>query len=45
MLATSSKVYIIMVYAKYSVNTVKPVNIGHPTERPCIVFIEKWSLF
>ena len=27
------------------INTVKPVNKGHPRERHNIVFIDKWSLF
>ena len=27
------------------VNTVKPVNKGHPRERQNKVFIDKWSLF
>ena len=29
----------------YLTVTVKPVNKGHPRERQCMVFIDKWPLF
>ena len=29
----------------FIINTVKPVNKGHPRERQTMVFIDKWSLF
>ena len=28
-----------------TLNTVKPVNKGHPSERQNIIFRDKWSLF
>ena len=40
-----NKILNITFQLQFIINTIKPLNKGHPRERQIMVFIDKWSLF